>query len=261
MRAKGANISVGTDAPTRRGLLAILAAMGVAGVSRHALALAPAQELSEVWPEVLAGDFTTAAARLDLHVTEWPLDHKARINPPAMQFAAGAFENAIGHLEREVHLRRGYARSRPTSTDFDWPESLLYLSRLRAGVSAEIPQPQYNPSLLSLLNNDITLDGFLQRAYAAKEIEYAEIEQMMGLISKAVGQTDKQAALWFTYTRPDPQVTNKELICTARLILGEQALGNKDAKAARWHLQTAIETGIDYLLGFHVAKAELARLS
>lgn len=178
-----------------------------------------------------------------------------------MQFAAGDFEAAVGHFEREVRLRRGYARSRPTSTDFDWPESLLYLSRLRAGSTAEVPPPQYNPSLLSLLRNDITIDAFLQRAYVAKEVEYAEIERMMGLISTVVGQTDKQAALWFTYTRPNPQVTNKELVCTTRLILGEQALGNQDETAARRHLQTAFATGTDYLVAFHIAKAELARLA
>jgi hypothetical protein len=111
------------------------------------------------------------------------------------------------------------------------------------------------------LRNDITIDAFLQRAYAAKEVEYAEIERMMGLISTVVGQTDKRAALWFTYTRPDPHVTNNELICTTRLIVGEQALGNNDVTAARRHLQTAVATGIDYLVAFHVAKAELARLA
>jgi hypothetical protein len=249
---------------SRRKSLVLLSAAGAALLARKAVALVPAKEWREVWPEVQQGDFGTAAERLLMHVTERPLDHEARVCLATMQFADGQFDAAARSLEPEVRLRRSYARTEPTGTDFDAVECWHYLAMLRAGQDVEIPAAQYQPSLLSLLGGNITLDEFLEQGVAALEVAYEQAEQAMKVIAQAMEQsTDERVAKvapLFSFQKPDRQSIMKSLTCPARFMLGEQALGQKDMSAARTHLASSMATSAVSLVEYHIAKAELARL-
>src|SRR5688572_18021896 len=87
----------------------ILMSAGAVVLACPARALDPAAKLEDVWSEVQRGAFDLAAQRMQMHVTEWPLDRDARSSLAILQFAAGMFDKAAENLGRIVKLQRGYA--------------------------------------------------------------------------------------------------------------------------------------------------------
>jgi hypothetical protein len=136
---------------TRRQLLAMSAAIGVNAFTWRAHAIVPAKNLEEVWPDVLAGKFGLAVERLQLHVTEWPLDRGARSNLAVVQFAAEMFDKAEENLGRVVRLQRGVAPSAGLRFDIDYFEAWYRLAQLRAGRAPDTPPPTSPRSLLVVL--------------------------------------------------------------------------------------------------------------
>jgi hypothetical protein len=243
----------------------LLAAAGAATFAKHAAALTPAEDWRDIWPEIEVGDFSMAAQRLELHVNEWPLDHEARTSLAIMQFSGGSFAAAAQNLERQIKLRKGYARTETTSIDFDAVECWYYLANLRAGRDLQVPPAPHQPSLLSLLSGQIKLNDFLEEGLAAQDAVYEKMEPAMKLIAETLQQameetTGKRIGPAFSYERPDKPTLIAGLTCQARLMLGEQAMGLEEMTAAQTHFAATVATKADSMVEYHIGKAELARL-
>ena len=175
MRGRPQDFSIEVGRLSRRSAIAILAFVGAGGLAAKAFALQPAGNVEDIWPEITAGDFATAATRLQLYVDDRPADQAARVSLAIMQFGAGMFNPAEENFWRIVKLERSYAEVEGSRLDLQHTEAWLYLSRLRLGRSDKAAEPKSTNSLLYLLSGQISAEDF---AAALTDAYFAQLDQL-----------------------------------------------------------------------------------
>jgi hypothetical protein len=244
----------------RRRALALVSGIGMFAVKWPALALAQAEKLDDVWPEVQAGAFDVAVQRLQLHVTEWPLDREARTSLAIMQFAAEIFDQAVENLGRIVKLGRASASGAGGKLDIEYLEAWYRLAQLRAGDTPDTPQPGSPHSLLRLLQQ-----GQGAKAFAADlTIAYFDfLDRLERDISKTTVTTENGATITTTTNvrRPDRDAVERAYHCIGNFMLGEQARSLGKAADGKKLFGEAVATRANDAIEYFIAKAEFARLT
>lgn len=225
---------------------------------RSAFALDPAKTLEEVSAEVQAGNFELAAQRLQLHVTEWPLDRDARANLAMIQFGAEQFVTAEQNLGRIVKLQRGFSSVR-TPVDPDYLEAWYWIALRRAGHLTDAPPPTLSPSLLAVPEHASNVEVL---AADLTDAHVAYLERLSEVMNKSAPTTKDGVEITVTtnFELPDRNVVYRAYVCIADFLLGEQALSFGQREVAKQYLVAATATKSEILVEYHIAKAELARL-
>jgi hypothetical protein len=243
----------------RRQFLAMSAAIGATAIARRANAVEPAKKLEDVWPAIRAGEFDQAAQRLQLHVTEWPLDRGARADLAVMQFAAEMFDKAEENFGRVVKLRRGVAQSSGPHFDIDYLEAWYRLAQLRASHTPDTPSPVSPHSLLAVLARAE------HQAFAAElaDAYFAYLDQVEMKIGKTTVTMEdgSTATSVVNINRPDRRAVEQSYLCIGNFMLGEQAIGLDDPAAGKQFLTAAVASEAESEVEYYIAKAELARLA
>ena len=249
---------------TRRQFLTATAAIGAASFAYRTHALESAKNLEEVWSDVRAGRFELAVQRLQLHVTDWPLDRDARSSLAVMQFAAGAFDSAAENLGRVVKLQRGVSQAARPRFEIDYLEAWYRLAQLRAGRTPDILHPASPHSLLAVLvraehqpsvHQSVTTE--LADAYFAY-LDQLEKEVGKETVTRNDGTT---ATAVVNINRPERHAVEQAYLCISNFMLGEQALGFDDQTSGRQFLAAAVDSKAESEVEYHIAGAELARLA
>jgi len=245
---------------TRRHVLCGMLAVGTIPFARHALALEPASDRKDIWAEIKAGRFDIAAQRLQLHVTEWPLDRDARSDLAIVQFAAGEFDKAAENLARIIKLQRGFASKGNQLLEMEYREAWYRLAQLRAGHTPDTPPPISPNSLLAVLARSQEPEAFAD-SWADAVIDFNKrLEAAVGNTVQTT-QADGTTVTMTTKVRhPERESLEREYLCLSRFMLGEQALGEGDLGTARKQLAESVVTKADHLVEYHIARAELVRL-
>jgi tetratricopeptide (TPR) repeat protein len=246
------------SAVTRRQALASVAALGASAFIPSALALDPAKTLEDVSAEVQAGKFELAAQRLQLHLTEWPLDRDARANLAMTQFGAEQFAMAEQNLGRIVKLQRSYSRDR-TPVDPDYLEAWYWIARCRAGQPTDVPPATLTPSFLAVPEHASKIEAL---AADLTDAHIAYLERLSTTMNKSATAVKDGFEITVTsnFELPDRSVVYKAYVCIANFLLGEQALSMGQREAAKRYLGAAIATQSEVLIEYYIAKVELARL-
>lgn len=237
----------------------LMSAAGASVFASRVCALEPAAKLANVWPEVQAGTFDMAAERLQLHVTEWPLDRNARSSLAILQFAAGMFDKASDNLGRVVKLERGYDSQIDPLIDIDYLETWFRLSRLRAGRVIDAP-PRVSPySLLVLLDGELEIGAFVSQR---TDDYFAYLDRMEDIVSRSETTTTEQGAsvtVTMSVTRPPRDAVERDYLCVGNFMLGEQALGLGRREEGRSLLGDAVAAKAETMVEHFIAKTELTR--
>ncbi len=244
---------------TRRHAFILASAVAAHAITPRAFALEPAKSLEQVWPEVRAGSFEVAVQRLQVHVTEWPLDRAARSNLAMLQFATETFDKAEENFRRVVKLQRAMTPSAGPRFDMDYLEAWYYLSQLRAGRTPDMPPFASAYSLLSILTGKRDVQGFAAKAADAYFVYLDGVQDMMR--ETTVTRGGATATVKMHVERPDRDAVERSYLCIGHFTLGEQALGLGDRAAGRDSLSVATAIKAEDAFEHHVAKVELTRLA
>jgi len=216
---------------------------------------------------IRSAEFGDAAKLFQSDVDQFPLDRGRHLILGKLHFGDRNFNAAVGEFEtiercggtkddfRVIDLEElvgiGFAKSDTFAQGSRFKDSAawLYLARLRQGQAAALaPGPQ--ESIRSLLRDEATIDEYvrIQKKMMDEALnqfgrEYAEVAGMSEIVD--TGKNNLKA----------------ELTCVAHFTLAEQALGKNDVAAASRNFQAATATEAGRIIEFHIAKAELARLS
>lgn len=246
------------SALSRRHALMLLATAGVSTVTRSAGAIEPAKTIKEVWPELQAGNFEHAVQRLQLYVTEWPLDREVRSNLAIMQFAAELFEKSAENLRWVVRLERAIVHGSGLRFDMDYIEAWYHVAQLRAGHSPDTPSPPYPYSLLTVLTGAQEVRSFAAKATEAYFAYLDHLEQMMGESTGSSGSVT--ATVRMNVQRPDRDAVELSYLCIGQFFLAEQRIGLGDRTSGKDLLAQALDSKAEGAVEYHIAKAELTRL-
>lgn len=243
----------------RRQALLLMSASGI-GVfgGWPARALEPAEKLADVWPAVQAGKFDLAAQRLQVYVTEWPLNQDARSNLAILQFGAGMFAEAEKNLGRIVKLRRTYAAD--PRFELQYLEAWYRIAQLRAGQAPATPPPATARSLLTLLVGGRDPDTFAAQLTDAYFDFLDRMEESMGSPKTTTTSQGAEVTVTMEVERPERAMVERAYLCICNFMLGEQALGLGNQASGRKLLAEAAAYKAESEIEFHIAKAELARL-
>jgi hypothetical protein len=197
---------------------------------------------------------------LQLHLTEWPLDHDARLDLAIMQFAVGEFDKAEGNLARIIKLRRGFASRGKTLLEMEYREAWYRLVQLRAGHTPDTPPPISPNSLLAVLAKSQEPEAFAASWADAVVAFNKELEAAVGNTVQTT-QVDGTTVTMTTKVRhPEREPLEREYLCLSKFMLGEQALAEGDLSTARKQLAGSVATKSQQLVEYHIAKTELSRL-
>lgn len=260
MRGRPQDLSIEVGRLSRRSALAILAFAGAGCFAAKAFALQPAGNFEDVWPEITAGDFATAAARLQLYVEDRPADKAARVSLAMMLFGAGMFTPAEENFWRIVKLERSYADRKSPNQDLQHTEAWLYLSRLRLGQQDKAVEPKSAYSLLYLLSGRIAAEDF---AAALTDAHFALLDQLEATLPAptVVKTKDGQSVtVGARIERPARDAIERRYSCLANFMLAEQALGLGNVERAKALFGIAADVGAESEVTHYISKTELMRL-